>query len=138
MTQQTAGPAQTARLMHAAMIAGVLLFAVVGHFVLRPTFSSAGDLGPTVLRSLLAVALGACALSFLLRRRIPFRSTDASADLFWATAAGPALITWASVEVASLLAVFLYARTGAVAALGVAAIAVAVFISHNPAALEKR
>lgn len=138
MTEQTAPRAHTIRLIHLAMIGGVLLFAIVGHFVLRPALASSAELSPVILRSVLGITLGACVVSFLLRQRIPKRSTHESADLFWTTAAGPALITWGSVEAASLLAVFLYAWTGRAEALAVAAIAVVVLVAHNPAALEKR
>ena len=58
------------------MVTGVLLFAVVGHFVLRPAMANSGDLPPIVLGTLLGVALGACALSLVLRRRVPQRSSD--------------------------------------------------------------
>jgi hypothetical protein len=120
------------------MVTGALLFAVVSHFVLRPTMATAGNLPPLVLRSLLGLALGACALSLLLRRRIPQRSSDVSSDLYWMTAAGPALMTWAPLELASLLAVVLYARTGAPSAIAVAGIAVALFVVLNPAHFERR
>ena len=96
------------------------------------------DLPPLVLRVLLASALGACALSFLLLKRVPRRSTDASADLFWATAAPPALLAWASLEAATLLAVFVYALSGSRLAVAVAAVAILLFGVLNPAYLERR
>ena len=136
---QTAAPtAKTIRLVHAAMITGVLLFGLVGHFVLRPSMADAADLPAALVRVLLGVSLGACALSLLLRKRIPRRSTDESADLFWRTAATPALVTWALVEGATLLAVFLYARTGAQGAIAVASFAILLFVVLNPAYLERR
>ena len=136
--QGAAPTAKTIRLIHAAMVTGLLLFALVGHFVLRPTMANSGDLPPVMLRAFLGVALGACALSLLLRRRIPPRSSDESVDLFWTTAATPALLTWAPLEGASLLAVFLYARTGAPPTIAVAAVAVLLFVALNPAHLERR
>src|SRR5688500_17166903 len=102
--QAAAPAAKTIRLIHAAMVTGVLLFAIVGHFLLRPGMADSGDLPPVMLRALLGVALGACALSLLLRRRVPQRSSDESVDLFWTTATTPALLTWAPLEGASLLA----------------------------------
>ncbi len=135
--QTPAPPAKTVRLVHAAMVFGVLLFAVVSHFVLRPSMASSGDLPPFMLRALLGVAFGACALSLVLRPRIPRRASDESADLYWTRAARPALITWAPLEGASLVAVFLYARTGALITIAVAALAVLLFVALNPAYLER-
>ena len=120
------------------MIVGVLLFALVSHFVLRPTMADAEALPPVVLPALMALAVGACAVSLLLRRRVPRRSTDESADLFWTKAATPALVTWAPLEAASLLSVFLYARTGSQPAIAVAAVALLQFVLLNPAYLERR
>ena len=137
-SQGAAPTAKNIRLIHAAMVTGVLLFAVVGHFVLRPAMANSGDLPPIMLGTLLGVALGACALSLVLRRRVPQRSSDESVNLYWATAATPALLTWAAVEGASLLAIFLYARTGAQATIAVAVIAVLLFVALNPAYLERR
>ena len=74
--------AKTIRLIHAAMVTGVLLLAVVGHFVLRPAMANSGDLPPIMLRTLLGVALAACALSLVLRRRVPQRSSDESVNLY--------------------------------------------------------
>jgi hypothetical protein len=137
--QPTAATATTIRIIHAAMGAGVLVFALVGHFVLRPALAPSGALPPLLPPLLLASALGACALSFLLRRRVPRRPTDASADLFWATATPPALLTWASLEAASLLAVLVYAFTGSPSAVGVAALAILLLVVVlNPARLERR
>lgn len=42
--------AKTIRLIHASMVTGMLLFAVVGHFVLGPTMANSGDLPPVMLR----------------------------------------------------------------------------------------
>jgi hypothetical protein len=137
-TPQAAGPpAKTIRLIHAAMVTGVLLLAAVGHFVLRPTMANSGDLPPSMLRTFLGVALGACALSLVLRRRVPQRSTDESVDLYWTKAASPALLTWAPLEAASLLAIYLYARTGAQSTIAVAAVAVLLFVALNPARFER-
>lgn len=136
--QGVAPAAKTIRLIHAAMVTGVLLFAVVGHFALRPAMANSGDLPPIVLGTLLGVALGACALSLVLRRRVPQRPSDESVNLYWTTAATPALLTWAPLEGASLLAIFLYARTGAPATIAVGVIAVLLFVALNPAHLERR
>lgn len=136
--QTTVPTAKTIRLIYGAMGAGVILFALVGHFLLRPTMANSGELPAVVLRVLLGVSLGASALSLLLRRRVPQRATDESSDLFWMTAATPALLTWAPLDAASLLAVFVYARTGSMSAIVVAVIAGILFALLNPAYLERR
>lgn len=135
---QVAAPARTIRLIHAAMVTGVLLFALVSHFIVRPSFADADVLSPIIVRVMLGVALALPALALVLRRSIPRRSTDESADLFWTTAASPAILTWAPLEGASLLAIFTYARTSNVAGLWVAAVVVLACIALNPWYLERR
>jgi hypothetical protein len=120
------------------LVSGVLLFAVVGYFILGPTDAKQGDLAPVTASVLLGLSLGACVLSLLLRRRVPKRSIDESADLFWRAAGPPAMLVWMPLEAASLLAVFVSARTRSIPAVAVAAVAVILFIVLNPGYLEKR
>jgi hypothetical protein len=131
-------PAKTVRLLHLALVTGVILFALISHFVLRQTMADSHEVSPNLLRILLALAVLACAASLLLQRRIPRRQRDDSADLFWRTALAPALIMWSAIEMASLLSVYLYALTGSQAAIGIASIAVVLFVIQNPARLERR
>jgi hypothetical protein len=134
-----AATSKTIRIIHAALVTGVLLFGLVGHFVMRPSLTAgSSEFPPALLPGLLGVALAVCVLSLVLRRRIPRRPADESADLFWVKAVAPAMITWASLEAASLLSIFLYVRTGSPAAIAVAALAVALFVVFNPANLERR
>ena len=119
------------------MIAGLILFAVVAHFVMKPSMASPDSVAPPELRALVALALLACALSLPLRRRIPKRPSDQSADLFWATAATPALLTWAILEGASLLSIVLYAFTGEPLAMGPAVIAILIFLLLNPGRFDR-
>jgi hypothetical protein len=136
---RTAAPtAKTIRIIYAAMVTGVLLFGLVAHFVMRPTIADSGDIPVGVLRLLLGLGLGACVVSLLLRGRVPQRASDESADLFWMRAATPAMVTWAPLEAACLLGVFLYGNTGSASAMGVAAVAVVLFVILNPAYLERR
>ena len=95
-------------------------------------------LPPLVPHLLLGAAIGAGALSFLLRNRVPRRPPDVSADLFWTTATPPALLTWASLEAATVLAVLAYALTGSQQAAAVATVAMILFAVTNPAYLERR
>lgn len=87
---------------------------------------------------LLGVSLAGCALSLLLSRRVPRPSNEETADSFWKRAGQPALISWALVEGAGLLAVVLYSQTGSTAAITVAAVAVFIFVLLNPAYFEGR
>ena len=136
--QPTAPTSQTARRIHRALVTGVLLFAVVGYFIYKPTDANSGGLAPGTVGVLLGLSLGACALSLLLRRRVPKRSIDESADLFWKAAGPPAMLVWMPLEAASLLAVFVSARTHSIQAVAVAAVAVLLFIVLNPGYLERR
>lgn len=137
--QAIAAPARTMRLIHAALVSGVLLFALVAHFVMRPTMTTPNGMSvPAVANAMLGLALGACAVALLLRRRVPRRSPDVSPDAYWAAEArAAAMITWAPLEAACLASIVLYANTGAPAAVAVGAIAVILFIVLNPASLEK-
>jgi hypothetical protein len=127
------------RLIHAAMITGVLLFALVAHFVLRPTMPAPNPAWtPTMVNAVLGAALGACAVAVLLRRRVPRRSPYDSADSYWSSnARQAAMLMWAPLEAACLGSVVLYANTGAPAAIATLAIAVVLFIVLNPASLER-
>ncbi|HKW49427.1 MAG TPA: hypothetical protein VJN70_18375 [Gemmatimonadaceae bacterium] len=129
--------AKTTRAIYGALVSGMLLFALVGYFVLRRSFADAGYLPAAVVPLLLGVCLAACAAALLLRRRIPKRATDESADLFWAKASTPALLTWVPLEGASMFAVLLYALTGSSSAIGVAAVAIVLIVILNPRRLER-
>jgi hypothetical protein len=131
-------PAQAARLIHASLCLGVLLFAGVSHFVTRPSMAHRAALSPAVATALLAAALGACLVALLLRRRVPLRPRDVSADLYWTTAVSPALIVWAPLEAASIAAVYLYGRTGSAPALVVAGAAWLLLVALNPWSFDRR
>jgi len=102
-----------------------------------PNMATWEALPPTVFRILLGLSLGACVVALLLRKRVPRRATDQSADLFWTTAATPSLVTWAVLEGASFLAIFAYLRTGSQTGIAVAAVALFLFVFLNPAYLER-
>jgi hypothetical protein len=138
-TSRAAAPtAKSIRVIHAAMVTGVILFALVMHFVVRPGMVDSGDFPAVALPGLLSLSLAGCGLSLLLRRRVPQRGSDESADLFWTKAATPALLTWAPLDAACLVAVLTYALTGSQSAIAVAAVAVLLFAALNPAYLERR
>ena len=138
MTAPQAAPAKTIRMIHAALVTGVILFGLVAHFLLRKTTADFGQIPPLAINALLGLSLCACAVSLLLRRRVPQRATDESADLFWTKATTPAMVMWASLEAPCLLTIYLYMRTGSPSAIGVAAVAVVLFIILNPGYLERQ
>ena len=136
---QTKVPAaKMSRLLYASMITGVLLFALIAHFVMRPAAVEPGLFPPVVVQALLGAALALSALSFVLRRRVPRRAMDESADLFWTRAQTNALTTWAVAEGAGLISVLVYSQTGSASAIGVGAIALVCYLLHTPASLERR
>jgi hypothetical protein len=137
-TPETPPPTKTIRLIHRAMIGGVLLFALVSHFVLEPPVDSSGVVSVYGVRVLFGVALVACVASLLLRRRVPKRSNDESADLFWTRANTHALVAWAPLEAASLFGLVVYSHSRSPMAIGIVAVVLLLFISLNPAHLEKR
>src|SRR5687768_7770525 len=103
-SQKPPPPSTTIRLVHGALLTGLLLFAIVSHFVLKPTTENSGVLpAPWVL----ALSVGVCVLSLFLRRRIRPRSPDESSDAFWMTASPLALQMWTPLEAVGLLAVVL-------------------------------
>jgi hypothetical protein len=125
------------RLIHAAFAIGIILFAIVAHFVIRPSRAMITDLPPAVIGVALGISLAASGVSVVMRRRVPRRNTDESADLFWTTASLPALLTWAPLEGGALLGIVVYLITDVPAALVVAGIALAGLIAFNPARLER-
>ena len=135
--QAIAPQARTVRIIHASMIGGILLFAFICHFLLRPLLVGDELIPPRVALVLLGVSLAVGAIALFLRTRVPRRSTADSPDLFWSTATMPALVTWALLEGAAMLALFVYAATSSVAALAIAGVAVLLYALLNPWYLEK-
>jgi hypothetical protein len=134
---QTAAPATTARLIHASLAAGVLLFGAGVYFALRPNLASAAAPPAALISALIGFSVVACASSLVMLRRVPRRSTDESANLFWTRATTPALVTWALVEGGSLMAIVAYVLSGSVAALAVAGVGLAGLIALNPRYIER-
>lgn len=136
-SRPTTRPATTIRMIHLSMPVGIVLFALVVHFIVRPARPELPQLPTTVIWALVAVSIAASALSVILRRRVPPRNANEPADLFWSRASQPTLITWMPLEAGGLLEVVAYLLGGsAVAGLAVG-IALAGFIAFSPASLER-
>ena len=135
-TTQSGSRALTARMVHGSMIVGVVLFALVTHFVIRPQ-RTVPPLASNILMTLLTVAIFLSLVGFGLRFRMPKRSPDDSADLFWSTAVTPMLIAMAPFEAAGLLSVVAYLLGAPITALGVAAVAVIGMLSLYPGFFDR-
>lgn len=120
------------------MVAGVLLFALVAHFILLPNTTESTRFDPTISRGALAMALVLIGVSLLLFRGMPRRSPDDSVETFWRTAASRAMTVWAPLEGASLVAVVVYSRGAGAEAIVVGLLAVALFLLLNPSYFERR
>ena len=125
-----------ARIVHGSMIMGVVLFALITHFVIRPQ-RTVPPLATNVLTTLLTVAIFLTLGGFGLRFRLPRRSRDASADLFWSTATVPLLIAVMPFEAAGLLAIVAYLLGAPLTALGVAGVAVIGMLSLYPGFFDR-
>ena len=134
----TVQTAKTIRMIHGSLLTGVLLFAIVGHFLLRPTLSGGTALPSALVAGLLGLCLVLFIVALMLVKRVPRRSSDASLDLFWSTAVTPAMIAWVPLQAAGLIAVFLYAETGSSPAIAIAAVAVVLMAVLRPRHFERR
>jgi len=135
--QAPAASARSVRTIHSALISGVLMFGIVVQFILKRSWVRPAWMSPLILNVLLGISVAAGAAALAFRRGVPRRSTNESADQFWAKAATPALRMWALVELMCLLAVILYLQSGSPAAIGIAVAGVLLFVALNPGSLEK-
>jgi hypothetical protein len=134
--EQGVTPSTVPRLIHAALVGGCVMFALVTYFIVRPRRSD--TIPPHVLYAILSAAVAALTLSFtVLRRRVPLKSTNESSDLYWTRAATPALITWTVVESSVLLSIVAYMLSGSPIATGLFALALVSLISLHPGRLER-
>jgi hypothetical protein len=133
---QGVAPSTVPRVIHAALVGGCVLFALVIYFVVRPQRSDAIE--PGILYALLGAAVAAIVLAFaVLKPRIPLKSTNESADLFWTRASAPALIAWSVVEGGALLSIVAYMLSGSAIALGTALAAIAALAALHPGRIER-
>ena len=135
-TAPTLDAARAVRVMHFALVAGVLLAG--GVFVFLVQFSRFPPNAAPTVGTILAVgsiALVAFAAVFL-RRRIPERRFDETPDSYWSMPEhrGAAIVLWAVTEAAALFGLMGYFLTSSPApgvAAGIAAVALIVFRPSN-------
>jgi hypothetical protein len=135
----TPGMAQAVRIIHAALVAGVLLVGGVFAFIVRARGQQPGGGEP------LGIVLPALGLSLVLvsasvlRRRVPERTSQQSSDEYWASAGnrGAAIVLWAVTEGAAFVSLVAYFLTAAPAAAAAAVIAIATLILYRPGRLER-
>jgi hypothetical protein len=133
-----ASVALTTRFIHGSLIAGVVIFGLIVQFIFRQQTTPQPSLPPIVVTLIPGVSLALCAAALFLRRIVPRRASDESADLFWQRVLAPAMIVWAVLEAAGLIGVIGYWMGDSVPALGAAAASVVVSIFLNPTVLEAR
>jgi hypothetical protein len=130
--------ARTVRILHGALLAGVVLLA--GLFVFLVRVQGLPPSAPeSVGNGLTAATLGLVVVATtVLRRRVPARDPQESADAIWAAAAnrGPAIVLWAVTDGACLLALVGYFLTGALAPAVAAGIALVTLFAVRPGHLE--
>lgn len=123
--------------MHGSFIAGIVMFAIVIQFLVRPR-GTTEPLPAMAVNALVGFSLAASALSFFfLRNRVPRKNTDESANLYWTRASQSALIAWAPFEGAALAGLVAYMHNGSVAALVAAGIALLGLITFHPGRFER-
>jgi hypothetical protein len=138
-TRATPGTAQAVRIIHAALVAGVLLAGGTFAFMVRVR-GHAPEGGETLGIVLPAVGIGLLLVSAsVLRRRVPERSSQQSSDGYWAAVEnrGAAILLWAVTEGAALVSLVGYFLSGAPAGAAVAVVALAALILYRPSRLER-
>ena len=138
-TGETPGAALAVRIIHAALVAGVLLAGGTLAFMVRVR-GHAPEGGETlgIVLPVVAIALLLVSAS-VLRRRVPERSSQQSPDGYWAAVEnrGAAIVLWAATEGAALVSLVGYFLSGVSAAATVAIVALAALIVYRPSRLER-
>src|SRR5262245_23596319 len=135
---QTLDAARAVRILHAALVAGVVVAAGVFFFMVQSMHMSP-LLPGSVATVLTAFSLTQLVIAFgFLRRRIPERSAGEAPQSYWAGAEprGAAIVFWAVTEGAALFGVIGYFLTGARAPAVAAGIAIITLAMFRPSQLE--
>lgn len=119
------------------MVIGLILFVIVSHFLLATNANGAWGLAP-LAPLLLALSIAACVAGILVSYRVPRVANGESMQEYWLTAFPKAMIPWALLEGAALLAIVVYWRTGSRAAIAVGVVVIVIFALINPRHFEQR
>lgn len=128
---------RTVRIVHGAMVLGLILFAIVAHFVLTPNANPAGALAPQI-PLLLGLSLAGSVASILLSMRVARASDEVSDEAFWKAAGQKTMICWALLEGSALLAIVVYGLLASRAAITVAVVIIVIMAFLNPGYFERR
>lgn len=129
-------PAAAARIIHTALVLGVVVAAAVLLAVRSAAYPA--DPPPLLLPVLVAVALTTVALAFVLRARLPVRTSAMTDDAWWRANLGRVVPMWALLESTGMVgAVFYFIGVGR-AGLIVAAAALALLVANGPGRLIDR
>ncbi len=132
---QTRSLAVTARIVHLALVMGVLLF--LGVAVLLRSSMPASAPNITQLLQLVAFVVGAAAVGVALvfRGKIPPRQPAESIDAWWQANLSRAILLWALTEGPSLFGVVAFLLTGSYAPLVVTGVGLILLATMAPARL---
>jgi hypothetical protein len=137
-TTPTLDPARAVRVMHFALVTGVVLAGGVFAFLVQVRGLTLAPL-PRVATITAAVSIGLLAVAVLfLRRRILTRPFNETPDAYWARPEhrGAAIVLWAVTEGAALLGLIGYLLSGALAPAVAAVLATVTLAVFRPAHLE--
>lgn len=128
------------RILHAALTAGLTLGAIVFFIVRRVSPVPALAQAQVLSLALTVAAISAIVVAFtVLRPRFPARASEQTADVYWGDAAVrmSALVLWAVVEGAGLIAAVGYLLTGATPPLVALVLAILTLASLRPERLAQ-
>ena len=130
MTRTEAAPdSRSIRIVHAALIAGVVLFLVVALVVRRGVEPPAG---PPLHLFLFAAAGPVLLLALVMRSRIPVRSAAQPLDAWWREHYAQAIVVWSLIEGASFLGIVAFWLTGRAAPLAATGVGLLLFLATSP------
>ncbi len=130
-------PSVVARIIHAAMMVGVILLTAVAWLIAHQRGGSAGrgpNVGPLYI-PLAVMAIGTFAGAFVVAGRLPPPAPGQTAEAWWTAHQTQATIIWALVEAPALFAGVIYLTGGDPRALLVTLAALALFLHFAPGRL---
>lgn len=128
--------AATARIIHGALVLGVLV--ATGVLVAVRAAAARTEAPPALLPVLVVLATTIVTLALVLKARLPARATGMTEDAWWTANLGRAVPVWALLESAGMVgAVFYFIGVGRVGLI-VAAAALALLVANGPGRLIDR